>query len=95
LKYCELTDSDLQKIGRMRNLRTLYIDGNAFSTLGVKSLAGLNRLSSLSMLHVNIGPEAVDVLLSFKQLQNLSINPKNWSDADMERLHKALTLRQK
>jgi len=90
VKQCGLTDSDMKKIGRIRSLRSLCIDGNLVTVVGVRSIAGLYLLDTLRMGNQNLGPEIIEVLPNLKHLAHLRVQTADWSQADRDRLRRAL-----
>jgi hypothetical protein len=87
---CGLTDSDMQTIAAIPSLRSLALDRNQISLTGLKYLLKLPKVDRLALGSVRFGPDCIGCMGGFKRVKELRFDMAGWSEADKERLRKAL-----
>ena len=84
-----LTDESLRQIGKMEDLRSLYIGDNSFSKNGLSHIA-LGKLTTLSIRGTLVGDKAIPILSGMKHLKGLDVSDTGISAEGFSKLGKAL-----
>ncbi|MFI5385276.1 MAG: ankyrin repeat domain-containing protein [Fimbriimonadales bacterium] len=91
-----LTASNLKEIGRLTNLKTLYIFGTStFNDASVKYLAGLAKLDSVDFTRTSISDKGLTALAGMKSLRHVRVELTEVTDAglaEMARLRPDVTV---
>ncbi|MDP3508758.1 MAG: serine/threonine-protein kinase [Candidatus Melainabacteria bacterium] len=91
LKSTGLVNEDLSAISQIRNLKELYIARNpAITKRGLAYLSKCKKLKKLHLRHIQPEPGLAATLGQIKGLTNLTIAPRNMSQADLAALQRAL-----
>jgi hypothetical protein len=81
----QITDDDLQVLGKFSNLDSLSLSETGVTAAGVAHLQGLTKLTSLNLPR-NLGREAVPTLSRMENLRYLSPLPQGLTDDDLGKL---------
>jgi hypothetical protein len=93
LRRDRLSDSDVEILGRIPTLRTLYLGDNPeVSNQGVAYLTKLPNLYLLDLWACRLTPECIPFLKRIPSLHKLHIDLSHWSAQDITRLKIALPL---
>jgi mono/diheme cytochrome c family protein/uncharacterized membrane protein len=81
----DITDSSLKVIGRLTNLRRVYINNTAITDNGLAQLKTLKQLRYLNLVNTKITASGLLQLKDLKELQNVylyqsAINKHEWAD---------------
>jgi Leucine-rich repeat (LRR) protein len=85
-----LTESDLDAIATLKNLRSLRLNGEAVSARGLETLKGLNQLERLDLQACSrISDDAIPVLASLPGLRVVDVTASPVSEKSLAELRKA------
>jgi len=90
LPQAGVTDEGLKEIGKLTQLKSLSLNSSPITDAGLEELKGLRSLERLSLTGTKITEKAVPTLSQFKRLEFLTINEKQFGNAGVEALKKAL-----
>jgi len=75
LSNAHLTDSDMDYVGHMSNLRILCLDTNKITDAGLKKLGGLTHLTNLWASTIPLTESSIPALAKFTRLQGVRLPP--------------------
>jgi hypothetical protein len=91
LKADDLVDEDLRIIAAIPRIHDINLSCNhGITTRGLAWLAASKSLRRLQLEHIHIEPSAIPTLAMFKGLKSLTLEWKNWTDAERAQLQHAL-----
>ena len=94
LKESQATNTGLAHVGKLKNLRKLYMwDASNVTDAGVAHLANCRRLEYLHLSESQMGDESARVLSQLPRLSGLSLQGNNLTDAGLVHLGKVTPLR--
>jgi hypothetical protein len=79
-KAGELTDRDLERIGRVSDLRHLLLTDQSISDAGLAHLAGLTGLHSLALERTKVGDAGLRIVAGMPKLRSLKLNGTRITD---------------
>ena len=80
------TDEDMKNIGKLNNLRRLFLPGSAITDAGAVHLKNLTRLRELDLSKTKIGDATLPYLARLKQLETLNLWGTDISDKGVKTL---------
>ncbi len=89
--YCTYaTDTDLEHIKSLNQLRELYLYETEVTDAGLENLRRLNRLQKLSLANTKITDAGLEHLKGLTELKELWLFPSNVTDEGVKQLQHAL-----
>ncbi len=79
-------DADMKSIGKLNNLRRLFLPGSAITDAGMVHLKNLPRLRELDLSKTKIGDAALPYIAGLKQLETLNLSGTDISDKGVKLL---------
>ncbi len=86
LNKAKLEEDDLPKLGALRNLKSLYLEGSNFSDEGMGALSSIRGLEELDLRYCSLTDAGIKRLGDKPQLRMLNLNGSDISDESIERL---------
>ena len=87
-----LRDDDMFRVAKLKNLRSLWLEANEITDVGLKRLSGLPRLEILWLQNTPISDVGIAGFPLLTQLSDLDISSTDVSDASLPLLKKCLSL---
>lgn len=84
LSECDLTDSDLDIIKKLENLRSLNLSKTKISSKGIKKIKKLSKLTSLNLFGTKVDKEMLSSLESMKNLNQIYLWNTTINQADID-----------
>jgi Leucine-rich repeat (LRR) protein len=79
-------DEDMEKIGKLNNLRRLFLPGSAITDAGAVHLKNLTRLRELDLSRTKIGDATLPYIAGLKRLEELNLSGTDISDKGIKLL---------
>jgi len=86
LSYTEISDEGLSRLGKLKQLSTLYLLGAQFPEKGIENLSGLENLRVLDLSGVYLSEKALARLGGLEKLEVLSLGGSGIADAGLKHL---------
>jgi Leucine-rich repeat (LRR) protein len=86
-------DATLRLIGKLTNLKHLYLRGTKITDAGLAQLKNLQNLTYLNLNDNNIGDAGLDHLKDLKNLEQLALNSRQITDVGLANLRGISKLR--
>lgn len=86
LNEIQLTEEDVEQLGRLEHLRCLVLFRTNVSDRDIARLERCQRLEHLNLTSTDITDDAIDTILKFKRLKSLCLGNVNITPDAVERL---------
>ena len=88
LGYLKVTDDDLSAIGKLTNLRMLYLQKTKITDQGLTQISNLSELQYLNLGGTNVTAKGLELLKGLKNLRQLYLFQTPLSGDELDRLRK-------
>jgi len=86
LSNTSITDTQIDALAGLHNLRVLYLNGTNITDAGLSKLSSLSELRSLSLVGTSVTDASVDAFINMKNLTNLFVYQTSLSRQGIEKL---------
>lgn len=88
MQECELTEAAFQALGKMPELKELWISGAKMKADWLKHLTALPKFKELNLMRTDFNDDAVNHLMKISSLEDLTLNNTGLTDVGFQQLLK-------